>query len=205
MKHLIPCGIIICLILGQLACSSAGSQQPEQEPDAIIKAEVDTSPLSINPWFRDGVDFPVGPPDGKGYYNAQGFGQNLHLGDDWNGLGGGNSDLGDPVYSIAIGLVQEAYDAGPGWGNVLRLYHPADSQAHSFPVEAIYAHLESMLVSAGDTIKRGQQIGTIGNADGTYLAHLHLEIRKQIGLPLGGGYATDPTGYLNPTRFIQEN
>ncbi len=27
----------------------------------------------------------------RGYYNAQVFGKNNHLGDDWNGVGGGNT------------------------------------------------------------------------------------------------------------------
>ena len=39
----------------------------------------------------DGFDFPVGPPDAKGYYDAQSFGKNRHLGSDWNGVGGGNT------------------------------------------------------------------------------------------------------------------
>jgi hypothetical protein len=43
----------------------------------------------------DGFDYPVGKPNGKGYYNAQKFGENTHLGEDWNGVRGGNSDLGD--------------------------------------------------------------------------------------------------------------
>ncbi|MBL4587064.1 MAG: hypothetical protein JKX84_08430, partial [Flavobacteriales bacterium] len=30
--------------------------------------------------ISDGFDFPVGPPDAKGYYNAQPFGKNEHLG-----------------------------------------------------------------------------------------------------------------------------
>lgn len=53
----------------------------------------------------DGFDFPVGKPDAKGYYDAQSFGKNNHLGSDWNGNGGGNSDFGDDVFSIADGVV----------------------------------------------------------------------------------------------------
>ena len=68
-------------------------------------------------------DFPVGPPNAKGYYNAQPFGKNDHLGEDWNGRKGGNSDLGDPIYSIADGIVVFAEDAGGGWGNVVRICH----------------------------------------------------------------------------------
>jgi murein DD-endopeptidase MepM/ murein hydrolase activator NlpD len=147
----------------------------------------------------DSFQMPVGPPNGKGYYNAQGFGKNDHLGDDWNGVGGGNSDLGDPIYPIGNGYVGQAYDAGPGWGNVVRVVHRlADG---SF-VESLYAHLDTIHVKKGQWIGIGAQIGTIGNADGAYWAHLHLEIRSKPKMPLGGGYSLNQDGYLDPTSFI---
>ena len=71
----------------------------------------------------DGFDFPVGAPDGVGYYDALRFGANRHLGEDWNGNGGGDSDLGDPVAAIARGRVTFADDVGGGWGNVVRVVH----------------------------------------------------------------------------------
>jgi len=55
---------------------------------------------SIN--YANRFDFPVGKPDAKGYYNAQIFGKNNHLGDDWNGANGGNSDLGEPIYAVVV-------------------------------------------------------------------------------------------------------
>lgn len=146
--------------------------------------------------------FPVGPPDARGYYNAQKFGRNTHLGDDWNGNGGGNTDLGDTVYAMASGYVSEAYDAGGGWGNVIRMIHlfPA---ADSLWVESLYAHLDTMLVSPGSYIQTGKPLGTIGTAHGLYAAHLHFEVRTQILMPLGGGYSPDTTGYTDPTRFVR--
>ena len=54
-------------------------------------------------------------------------------------------------------------------------------------------------------IKKGEQIATIGNCNGAYYAHLHLEIRDSVNLDIGGGYSTDITGYLNPTEFIKNN
>ncbi len=55
--------------------------------------------------LADGFDFPVGKPEGTGYYKARGFYPNGHLGEDWNGRGGGDSDLGDPIYSMGTGVV----------------------------------------------------------------------------------------------------
>lgn len=148
----------------------------------------------------DGFDYPVGKPNAKDYYNAQGFAGTTHLGDDWNAVTGGNSDLGDPIYAVANGYINFAEDIGGGWGNVIRIWHrTADSKI----VESLYAHCDTILVTKGEFIEKGQRIGTIGDAHGSYLAHLHLEIRSDVELPVGGGYATDKTGYLDPTAFIK--
>lgn len=146
--------------------------------------------------------YPVGPPTGKGYYNAQPFGENDHLGDDWNGNGGGNSDLGDPVYAAARGWVGQAHDHGGGWGKVVRVVHLLPEGDSLRFVETLYAHLDSMLVERGTWVEMGQQIGTIGNADGAYWAHLHFELRNAPRRPLGGGYGRR-TGYLDPTAWIK--
>ena len=146
--------------------------------------------------------FPVGDGSATGYYNAQPFGENTHLGDDWNGTGGGDTDLGDPVLSIADGVVSSAENHGGGWGKVIRVIHDVGPAGAPIHVESLYAHLDSIEVSAGDVVARGQRIGTIGDAGGRYPAHLHLELRDCVGLPLGRGYGTDVQGYLDPTAFI---
>ncbi len=147
-------------------------------------------------------DFPVGKPNAKGYYNAQSFGKNNHLGDDWNAVTGGNSDLGDPIYAVANGYINFAEDIKGGWGKVIRVWHLT---INGKIVESLYAHCDQILISKGEFIKKGQKIGTIGNADGQYLAHLHFEMRDDIDLPIGQGYSFDTTGYIDPTKFIKEN
>ncbi len=152
--------------------------------------------------LTNGFDFPVGKPDAKKYYNAQKFGDNNHLGDDWNGIGGGNTDLGDPIYSIGNGYVSFAKNVYGGWGNVIRIIHFIDKENQ---VESLYAHCNEIFVKKGEYIKKGQKIGTIGTNDGTYPAHLHLELRNEVGLPIGDGYSSNTKGYLNPTKFIKNN
>lgn len=183
------------------ACQLTDSDHGKDSPTATSMSPRDSSSQQMIP-FADGFDFPVGPPDAKSYYNANPFGTDQHLGDDWNGVGGGNTDLGDPVYSIAHGLVVESRDHGAGWGKVIRIIHRTNSAKVKGSQESLYAHLDTMIVSTGTIVKRGQQIGTIGTADGAYLAHLHLEIRTEVGLPLGGGYASDTSGYTDPSAFI---
>ena len=70
-------------------------------------------------------------------------------------------------------------------------------------VESLYAHLATIEVARGDVVTRGHRIGTIGDAGGRYPAHLHLELRDRVGLPLGRGYGAETRGYLDPTAFIR--
>ncbi|MEZ4828567.1 MAG: M23 family metallopeptidase [Bacteroidia bacterium] len=175
---------------------------------------LDEKMTPVKPWelffkdslhfHADGFNFPVGIPDAKGYYNAQSFQENHHLGDDWNAVTGGNTDLGDPVYATANGYVNSAKHEGPGWGNVIRIIHYHKNLKPQI-VESVYAHCDTILVRKGQAVIKGEKIGTIGNADGAYLAHLHFEIRDSIEWPIGGGYFYDTTGYMNPTRFIKRN
>ena len=150
-------------------------------------------------------DFPVGAPNAKNYYNAQKFGKNYHLGDDWNGKGGGNTDLGDPVYASGDGIVSFSDDIRGGWGNVIRIYHNYGTKQKPIYVESLYAHLNKRLIKAGSIVKKGTKIGTIGNAGGIYWAHLHFEIRDTLDLPIGQGYSKDTRGYIDPTKFIRSH
>ena len=110
--------------------------------------------------YTNGFDFPVGKPNAKGYYNAQGFTKNNHLGDDWNGVNGGNTDLGDTIYSIANGYVSFAENIGGGWGNVIRIKHYINRNEQ---IESLYAHCNSIKVKKGEYVTKGHSIGTIGN------------------------------------------
>ena len=153
----------------------------------IAHASSSSRPVAREPPACNGFDFPVGAPDGIGYYDAQAFGENDHLGNDWNGNGGGDSDLGDPVYAVADGVVIDANDHGEGWGNVVRVVHPCAGE-----LESLYAHLDTMNVAVGTLVSRGDRIGTIGNARGRYRAHLHFELRER-SLPLGARASVSPS------------
>lgn len=147
-------------------------------------------------------DSPLGSEHGALTYNAQPFTQNRHLGDDLNGIGGENSDLGDPVYAVADGRVILSQEGGPGWGNVIIVLHAyLESGARKF-VQSYYAHVEERLVRPGDEVLRGQKIATVGTANGKYLAHLHFEMREFITPFVGPGYREETRGWLNPGEFI---
>jgi murein DD-endopeptidase MepM/ murein hydrolase activator NlpD len=153
-------------------------------------------------FISDGFDFPVGPPNAVGYYDAQPFTRNTHLGEDWNGNGGGNTDLGDPVYAAANGYVSEVFDYGGGWGNVIRIVHKLPNGRC---IETLYAHERSVFVKQGTFVKRGTKIGEMGNLSGAMYAHVHFEMRNVVDMDLGGGYSSDTTGYMCPKAFIKKN
>lgn len=160
-------GSCLILLVNFLAISSTSASNETEEAKRLKLLLL--CPLS------NGFDYPVGKPNSKGYYNAQKFGKNDHLGDDWNGTGGGNTDLGDAVYAIADGIVAFSGDLKGGWGNVVRIYHNKGTKQKPDYVESIYAHLKKRLATGKKRVKKGDKIGTIGNANGQYLAHLHLE------------------------------
>lgn len=152
--------------------------------------------------LADGFDYPVGKPDGEGYYVARGWLRH-HPGEDWNGLGGGNTDLGDPVYSIGNGLVVFARDARRGWGNVVIVRHSFIEGGQLQTADSFYAHLERVTVREGQQVVRGEQIGTIGTNRGMYSAHLHFEIRRNLAIGINrSAYRIDLNNYHVPRRFI---
>src|SRR3984893_2102855 len=153
--------------------------------------------------LADGFDFPVGKPDAQGYYKARGFRSHGHLGEDWDGVRGGDTDLGDPIYCIGDGVVVFARDCHMGWGNVVIVRHSYRDNGMIKNIDSLYGHLNTMLVHRGQTVTRGQKIATMGNAHGLYDAHLHLEIRKNIEIGMSRAkFAQDSSNYYDPTQFI---
>ena len=147
-------------------------------------------------------DFPIGSENGALSYNAQRFTDNRHLGDDLNGIGGENSDLGDPVFAVADGSVLFAREAGPGWGNVIIVLHAYEETGVRKFVQSYYGHLDTILVQPRQKVRRGEQIGTIGTANGRYWAHLHFEMREFTTPFIGPGYRSDTRGWIDPSAFI---
>jgi murein DD-endopeptidase MepM/ murein hydrolase activator NlpD len=156
--------------------------------------------------IADGFDFPVGRPEAEGYYKARGFRAGGHVGEDWDGVRGGDTDLRDPIYSIGDGIVVFARDVHLGWGNVVIVRHAYRDNGNVRYVDALYGHLNSMLVSRGQRVTRGQQIATMGTAHGQYDAHLHFEIRKNLEIGMSRSkFQRDFSNYYDPTQFINSH
>ncbi len=169
------------------------------------------------PAVVDGFDFPVGKPDASRYYIAAGVAEQpyrdkfgfWHTGEDWNGTGGGDSDLGDPVYATAHGRVIAASFFAPSWGNIVLIEHQLPGERK---VWSQYAHLRERLVREGDLVRRGQAIGTIGKGhNNQWPAHLHFEIRFKEMPPNQWGWVSHQDRqkvlqyYAHPSDWIRSN
>jgi murein DD-endopeptidase MepM/ murein hydrolase activator NlpD len=177
--------------------------RPAREPESLPAQPISFSGQTAFTRLADGFDLPVGKPDARGYYKARGMRAHGHLGEDWDGVGGGDTDLGDPVYCIGDGVVVFARDCHQGWGNVIIVRHAFREGLGVRNVDSLYGHLQKILVHHGQAIRRGQQIATIGNAHGLYDAHLHLEVRKNIAIGMSRDkFAQDFSNYYDPSEFI---
>jgi murein DD-endopeptidase MepM/ murein hydrolase activator NlpD len=177
--------------------------KPTREPDAIPAQSISTRAETAFTKLANGFDFPIGAPDAQGYYKARGFRSYGHLGEDWDGVRGGDTDLGDPIYSIGDGLVVFARDCHMGWGNVIIVRHAYRENGAIRNIDSLYGHLDSILVHRGQAVSRGQKIATMGTAHGLYDAHLHLEIRKNIEIGMSrAAFARDFSNYYDPSQFI---
>jgi len=176
----------------------------------------------------DRFDYPFGPPNGMprcpgtsqcsgGWQNVQDFRVNNHLGEDWNYGLEKNDDLGKPIYAIANGKVVYAQDGGANgaWKGVIIIQHTGSNLnvpggASVSQVRSMYGHLDvskiNNWVTVGSTVTRGQQIGIIGpTPNGSTGPHLHFEIRTDASIEVGHGYSSDPTGWIDPSDFIDAN
>ena len=187
--------------------SLIGCQASPPVENTAVKTEI--TPVSVT--IAESFAYPVGKTetvtqakDRDGWYNALEFRENDHLGEDWNKDTGGDTDCGEPVYAIAIGVITFARDAGPGWGNVVIVEHTLPS---GDTVESLYGHLNEILVNSGE-VKKRQQVGKIGNAGGRYPCHLHFELRTRdcpAWNTAGGGYAAGSSGWVDPSDFIDSH
>ncbi len=91
-------------------------------------------------------------------------------------------DIGDPIKACAAGTVTFAGNK-PVYGRTVIIAHPDGK-------ETLYAHLQTIKVSKGDSVARGQVIATVGMTGRTTGPHVHLEVRNK-------GELCNPLTYLS--------
>jgi murein DD-endopeptidase MepM/ murein hydrolase activator NlpD len=88
---------------------------------------------------------------------------------------------GTPFSVVADGVVIYAAYSG-SYGNIIKVDHGDGLQTY-------YAHCDAMLVSVGDTVTKGQTIGTVGKTGNATGYVLHFEVRIN-------GVAQNPMNYI---------
>lgn len=89
---------------------------------------------------------------------------------------------GTKVIATADGVVKTAAYNNNGYGNLIILEHEKELSSY-------YAHLEKILVTPGQRVKKGDLIGTVDSTGMSTGNHLHFEVRR-------GGKAMDPDEFL---------
>lgn len=83
-----------------------------------------------------------------------------------------SAPIGTPIYATGNGVVEKIKRSRSkkDYGNYILINHGYDYQS-------FYAHLDKVLVSKGQKVKRGDLIGHVGNTGKSTAPHLHYEIR----------------------------
>lgn len=93
--------------------------------------------------------------------------------------------MGTPVYASGDGTVIriDFNRSRTGYGNFIIIDHGVNG------ITTRYAHLNTIDVKHGQEVKRGEQLGTVGNTGMSTAPHLHYEIRIN-------GHSVNPLDYM---------
>ena len=106
----------------------------------------------------------------------------MHPGIDLSG------SYGTPIYATADGTVLRAGWNSGGYGNLVEVDHGRG-------ITTRYGHMSAIMVSAGQHITRGQQVGRMGSTGRSTGNHLHYEVRID-------GRAVNPIPFMKSTDYV---
>ncbi|WP_102344884.1 murein hydrolase activator EnvC family protein [Bacillus sp. Marseille-P3661] len=151
--------------------------QEEQRRIAEAKARGETPPVTDGTFMR-----PSNGPVTSNYGKRWG---KLHAGID---IGKRGSSV--PIVAAADGIVFRSYYSS-SYGNVVFVSHNIGGTMYT----TLYAHMESRKVSEGDSVKKGQLVGYMGNTGRSTGPHLHFEIHK-------GPWNASKSNAVDPRKLI---
>jgi len=82
-----------------------------------------------------------------------------------------SAPTGTPIFATGDGVVKKVRHSRRGYGNTVLI-------DHGYGYKTFYAHMDKIIVRRGQKVKRGQEIGTVGNTGKSTAPHLHYEIIK---------------------------
>ncbi|MFQ1700983.1 DUF5930 domain-containing protein [Loktanella agnita] len=136
------------------------------DPDALRANSILNSMDRINLYRIAAEKAPFSIPVTSSFRYTSGFGPRwgrMHKGADFA------APIGTPIYTTADGVVTHA-GWSSGYGRLIKI-------RHDFGIETRYAHLNSMDVTVGQRVSRGERIGAMGNSGRSTGPHLHYEVR----------------------------
>ena len=80
-----------------------------------------------------------------------------------------NGNLGEPVYPIMNGIVEDTAYSRFSYGNHIIINHGSG-------FKSLYAHLAKIVVQKGQEVDKNTVIGTVGSTGWSTGSHLHLEV-----------------------------
>jgi peptidoglycan hydrolase CwlO-like protein len=96
-----------------------------------------------------------------------------------------------PISAAADGYVIKSHYSS-SYGNVVYITHSINGQTFT----TVYAHMSSSLVSTGQAVNKGDQIGYMGNTGYSFGQHLHFELYRG-SWSASHANAVDPRQYIN--------
>ena len=101
------------------------------------------------------------------------------------------ASIGTPIYATADGTVDQVSVKFSGYGKMVEINH-------GFGYRTRYAHMHGFAVRSGQSVKRGDLIGYVGNTGMSTAPHLHYEV-------FINGEHVDPVHYfyndLSPAEY----
>ncbi|MEN8230170.1 MAG: M23 family metallopeptidase [Bacteroidota bacterium] len=109
----------------------------------------------------------------------------MHTGIDFS------APVGTPIYATGDGVVEVSTRSARGLGNRIVI-------DHGYGYKTLYACMDELNVRRGQTVKRGDVIGTVGDTGLSVAPHLHYEVQLN-------GEAVNPINYffleLSPREY----
>ena len=168
-----------------LASQQASIQQLIKQEEQRLAAEARPNPGAGGPVPGISSGFWTRPAAGyisSGYGPRSLYGRNFHYGVDIAQRGS------VPIVAAADGIIFRSQYHN-SYGNHIMITHYNNGQVFT----TVYAHMSSLSVGVGATVKKGQQIGYMGSTGDSTGQHLHFEVH--IG-PYKYGSAVNPTKYV---------
>lgn len=116
----------------------------------------------------------------------------------WRNLGGNEfhygvdvaNSTGTPIVAAADGVVSYAAPLST-YGNAVIITHSINGEIYT----TVYAHMNSIGVTSGQTVSKGEQIGQMGMTGRVTGPHLHFEVHI-------GTWKGQKQGSVNPLRYV---